>query len=79
LEDGVNPKLNQNLLYKNSLKIKGDRNNVIILMHSNYNNQNTVKALPMIIEKYKSEGYIFEPISYLTEEYYYRINKKNRG
>lgn len=38
-------------------------------------NKNTVKALPMIIEKYESEGYIFYPISDLTEEYYYRIRK----
>lgn len=76
LEDGVNTKLNKNMLYKNSLKIKGDRSSVIILMHCNFNNINTVKALPMIIEKYKSEGYTFEPISDLTAEYYYRIKKK---
>jgi peptidoglycan-N-acetylglucosamine deacetylase len=75
LEDGVNTKLNKNILYKNSLKIKGDRSSVIILMHCNFNNINTVKALPMIIEKYKSEGYTFEPISDLTAEYYYRIKK----
>lgn len=75
LEDGVDSELNKNTLYKNSLKIKGDRSTVIILMHCNFNNRNTVKALPMIIEKYKSEGYAFEPISDLTAEYYYRIKK----
>lgn len=76
LEDGMNPNQNEVMLIKNALKIKGDRNSVIILMHCNYNNKNTVKALPGIIEKYKSEGYTFEPISDLTEEYYYRIKKK---
>lgn len=77
LEDGSNPNLNQVMLFKNALKIKGSRNSVIILMHCNYNNKNTVKALPLIIEKYKSEGYTFEPISDLTEEYHYRIKKKS--
>lgn len=77
LEDGSNPNLNEAILFKNALKIKGCRNSVIILMHCNYNNKNTVKALPLIIEKYKSEGYTFEPISDLTEEYHYRIKKKS--
>ncbi|MDV3427114.1 MAG: polysaccharide deacetylase [Bacillota bacterium] len=76
LEDGLNPNLNEVMLVKNALKIKGDRNKVIILMHCNYNNKNTVKALPEIIEKYKSESNNFEPISNLTEEYHYRIKKK---
>lgn len=77
LEDGSNPNLNEAMLFKNALKIKGRRNSVIILMHCNYNNKNTVKALPRIIEKYKSEGYTFEQISDLTEEYHYRIKKKS--
>lgn len=76
LEDGVNAYLNENTLLKNSLKIKGDKDNVIILMHCNSNNKNTVKALPKIIEKYKSEGYSIEPITDSTREYYYRIRKK---
>lgn len=75
LEDGVNPNLYEYALYKNSLKIKGDKSKVIILMHCNFNNINTIKALPKIIEKYKSDGYIFEPITDLTEEYYYRFKK----
>lgn len=76
IEDGKNPYLNERTLYVNSLKIKGDKNNAIILMHCNFNNKNTVKVLPIIIEKYKSEGYSFEPINYATEEYYYKIRKK---
>ncbi|MDF2879765.1 MAG: polysaccharide deacetylase family protein [Clostridiaceae bacterium] len=76
LEDGVNAYLNENTLLKNSLRIKGDKNNVIILMHCNSNNKNTVKALPKIIERYKAEGYSIEPITYSTKEYYYKIKIK---
>lgn len=75
LEDGINAYLNENILLKNAFKIKGDKDNVIILMHCNSNNINTVKALPKIIEKYESEGYILEPITCSTKEYYYRIRK----
>jgi peptidoglycan/xylan/chitin deacetylase (PgdA/CDA1 family) len=71
-----NPYLNEKTLYVNSLKIKGDKSTAIILMHCNFNNKNTVKVLPIIIEKYKAEGYSFEPITDLTEEYYYKIRRK---
>lgn len=75
LEDGINAYLNENTLLKNAFKIKGDKDNVIILMHCNSNNINTVKVLPKIIEKYESEDYILEPITRTTKEYYYRIRK----
>lgn len=44
-------------------------------MHCNSNNQNTVKALPLIIEYYKSLGLEFDCINDNTKEYYYKIRK----
>ena len=75
LEDGNHPSQNVQSLYAHSLKIKGDKNNVIILMHCNFNNINTIRALPRIIEEYKLEGYTFEAITDETKEYFYKIKK----
>lgn len=72
-EDGVDPNLSPYKLYKNSLRkiiSKKSAPGLIILMHSNCNNENTVKALPKIINHYKDLGYQFDIIDSNTPEYY---------
>ncbi|MBZ9685325.1 polysaccharide deacetylase [Clostridium estertheticum] len=71
--DGINPNLMPSQLTRNSKINKGNKNVAIVLMHCNFNNKNTVKALPDIIEYYKDSGYIFKVITEDTPEYYYRF------
>lgn len=71
--DGINPNLTPDLLVKNSHTIKGNKNIAIVLMHCNFNNGNTVKALPQIIKYYLDLGYQFKTITEDTPEYYYRF------
>jgi peptidoglycan/xylan/chitin deacetylase (PgdA/CDA1 family) len=76
--DGINPNLSPSQLIENSQTIKGNKNMAIILMHCNFNNKNTVKALPQIIKYYSHLGYKFKTITEDTPEYYYRFkHKKN--
>lgn len=42
------------------LRTKGDQNSIILLMHDANDKQQTVDALPEIIEYYKNEGYTFK-------------------
>lgn len=71
--DGINPNLSVSKLIKNSRIIQGDGNVAIVLMHCNFNNKNTVKALPEIIKYYKDLRYEFKTITEDTPEYYYRF------
>jgi peptidoglycan/xylan/chitin deacetylase (PgdA/CDA1 family) len=71
--DGINPNLTPTQLVKNSHIIKGNKNVAIVLMHCNFNNKNTVKALPGIIKYYLDLGYKFKTITEDTPEYYYRF------
>lgn len=72
-EDGVSPNSQPDKLYKNSLKkiiSKKKSPGLIILMHSNCNNENTVKALPKIVNHFRNLGYEFHIIDENTPEYY---------
>ncbi|WP_315114768.1 polysaccharide deacetylase family protein [uncultured Clostridium sp.] len=73
--DGVDPNLKVDQLVSNAQKYSKNYSRLILLMHCNFNNKNTVKALPKIIEYYKDSGYEFEAITEDTKEYYYRIKK----
>ncbi|MFT5874424.1 MAG: peptidoglycan/xylan/chitin deacetylase (PgdA/CDA1 family) [Clostridium sp.] len=73
--DGIDPDLSPSQLIKNSQIIKGNKNIAIILMHCNFNNKNTVKALPGIIKYYEKLGYEFKTITEDTPEYYYKFRK----
>jgi len=73
--DGINPNLSVSQLIENSQIIKGNKNVAIILMHCNFNNKNTIKALPGIIKYYLDLGYEFKAITEETPEYYYRFRK----
>lgn len=76
LEDGVNPNLSVDDLIKNSKKCsKKYENSIILLMHCNSNNKNTIKAIPSIVKYYRELGYSIEPITESTPEYYYKIRK----
>ena len=76
IEDGLYPGYTTSELLKNARKIKDDYPNIILLMHCNSSNINTVKALAAIIEHYKSLGYAFDKITEETLEYYYPLKKK---
>ena len=71
--DGINPNLSAYALFKNSQINKGNKNLAIILMHCNFNNKNTIKALPTIIKYYKDLDYKFKVINKDTPEYYYKF------
>lgn len=71
IEDGVNPHLSVEELVKNSKKYKHRNDKIIILMHCNSNNTNTIKALPEIVNYYRSLGYEIKPITDETPEYHY--------
>lgn len=73
--DGVNPNLSANKLLDNAKKYRESYSRLIVLMHCNFNNKNTIKALPRIIEYYKNLGYEFKAITNDTDEYYYRFKK----
>lgn len=73
--DGINPNLSASQLVKNSQVIKGNKDVAIILLHCNFNNKNTIKALPEIIKYYIDLGYEFKTISEDTPEYYYKFRK----
>nr|WP_246582609.1 polysaccharide deacetylase family protein [Clostridium mobile] len=75
ISDGVNPNLTIDQLASNAKKNSKNYSRLIILMHCNFNNKNTAKALPKIIEYYKDLGYEFETITEDTKEYYYKIKK----
>ncbi|WP_052085677.1 polysaccharide deacetylase family protein [Clostridium sp. HMP27] len=75
LSDGVNPNLTTNKLVQNAKKYKQSYSRLIVLLHCNSNNKNTVKALPHIIRYYKGLGYEFKVIDNNTEEYYYKLKK----
>lgn len=76
IKDGLSPDLSPQQFLNNSKKIKGNYNGIIILMHCNSNNRNTVKALPNIIKYYRDLGYDFKAITPDTEEYYHLHRKK---
>ena len=75
LEDGVNPSLSEEQLFKNASKCKSCEKSIILLMHCNSNNLNTAKAIPSIIKFYREKGYEILPITNSTPEYFYRIKK----
>lgn len=72
-EDGTCSYLSPYALFRNSQKKIISRKmapGVILLMHSNENNINTIDALPLIIRYYRNKGYEFKAIEKDTPEYY---------
>ncbi|MBZ9691351.1 polysaccharide deacetylase family protein [Clostridium sp. M14] len=74
-EDGLNPKLPPYKLYKKAINDSENLSTIILLMHCTDMHKNTCKALPNIIDYYKSQGYIFKTIEEDTPEMYFKIRK----
>lgn len=72
--DGLNPKLSQDVLYKNAIKGSKDLQTINLLMHCTDMNKNTCEALTKIIDYYKKQGYEFRTIEEDTPEMYFRIS-----
>lgn len=73
--DGLKPKASQDELYANSVEGSGRKERNILLLHCTDANQNTCKALPKIIDYYKSKGYEFRLITEETKELYAPIKE----
>jgi peptidoglycan/xylan/chitin deacetylase (PgdA/CDA1 family) len=75
ISDGIDYHVSSDTLYCESKRIIGKGSRVILLMHCDQMNMNTCKALPQIINFYKSEGFEFKAIEENTPELYFRITK----
>ncbi|WP_125152274.1 polysaccharide deacetylase family protein [Clostridium rectalis] len=73
--DGIKPKTAPDRLFKRSIENKMGKNPVILLMHCDYCQKNTCKALPKVIKFYKDKGYEFKVIDKSTPEYYFPFKK----
>lgn len=60
------------VLLENSKKNNG-KNPVVLLCHDGGGKENTVEALPQIIEYYLSEGYQFQTIDEISAEVHHRV------
>ncbi|BCZ46696.1 polysaccharide deacetylase [Clostridium gelidum] len=74
--DGFNPRLSPDTLYRKAIKGSEKMYAITLLMHCTDMNENTSKALPKIIEYYKSQGYEFATITEDTPELYSRLRDK---
>jgi peptidoglycan-N-acetylglucosamine deacetylase len=70
-EDGISPNYPPSKIYSNSIRNSQNKSRVILLMHCNFNNSSTVKALPQIIKYYKMQGYSFKIITENTPEFHF--------
>lgn len=70
--DGANYKSAPETIIKKACKAD---DNVVILMHCNFINKTSAKALPSIIKYYKDNGYEFKTIDETTPEVYKIIKK----
>nr|WP_315115235.1 polysaccharide deacetylase family protein [uncultured Clostridium sp.] len=75
VSDGIKPKTPPNKLFEEATKGKTKPNPIILLMHCDYMHKNTCKALPMIINYYKKQGYEFRVIDEDTPECYFPYKK----
>jgi peptidoglycan-N-acetylglucosamine deacetylase len=75
VSDGINAKFSPDRFYKEAINQRQFKSPLIILMHCSGENENTVKALPKIIDHYKTLGYEFKTITQDTPEYYFRVKK----
>lgn len=74
--DGFNPKLSPDALFRKATKGIEKIYAITLLMHCTDMNENTSKALPKIIEYYKSQGFEFATITEETPELYSRVRGK---
>lgn len=75
ISDGINAKFAPQRFYKEATNCRQFKSPLIILMHCSGENENTVRALPQIIEYYKKLGYNFKALTVDSPEYYFRLKK----
>lgn len=73
--DGLNPRTSPYKLYARAIKGSDKKDRVMLLLHCTDMNKNTCKALPQIIEYYKSHGFEFGLITDDTAELYFPIKR----
>ena len=73
--DGLKPKTSPCELYEKAINGSEKKDKIILLLHCTDNHQNTCKALPKIIEYYKSKEYEFRVVTEETKELYFPIKK----
>ena len=62
-EDAEGEKKTPQQLVKLAEDTSKDKDIVVLLMHDTYGKEETVKALPQIIDYFKSKGYVFKTIA----------------
>lgn len=70
--DGINYNILPDKLYKQATKFNPKFDRIVLLLHCDSTNINTVKALPSVIDFYKNKGYEFKAIDSTTKEYRFR-------
>ncbi len=75
VSDGINAKLSPDKFYSEATNTRCFKSPLIILMHCSGENENTVKALPDIIEYYKELGYDFKALTSDCPEYYFKVKR----
>ncbi|MBC8059330.1 MAG: polysaccharide deacetylase [Clostridiaceae bacterium] len=73
VSDGIDARCSPERFYKEAIKTRKFKSPLIILMHCSGENQNTVEALPQIIDYYKKLGYNFKTLTVDSPEYYFRV------
>lgn len=62
IEDAVSPNASAEDLYNNAVRSAGEKNHVVLLLHDGVGYRETIRALPKIIEYFRSKGYTFQPL-----------------
>lgn len=61
-DDAVGERKSPETLLQHVMRDTNNRKRVIVLMHDTHATKNTAKALPLIIESLRSEGYVFDVV-----------------
>lgn len=62
VEDAVSPNASAEDLYNNAVRSAGEKNHVVLLLHDGVGYRETIRALPKIIEYFRSKGYTFQSL-----------------
>lgn len=76
MSDGINYKIPPDSLYKEATSSTVRFYPIILLMHCDSVNKNTLQALPSVIKYYRDKGFEFRAITNDTPEYYFPVKKQ---
>lgn len=62
VEDAVSPNASAEDLYNNAVRSAGEKDHVVLLLHDGVGYRETIRALPKIIEYFRSKGYTFQSL-----------------